>query len=221
MFLKFKNSWKIALQKETNASYFSSLSSFLEKEYKQKSILPAKDSIFKAYEATPLNEVKVVILGQDPYPTKGHAHGLCFSVNHDVQPLPKSLKNIFKELESDTGKSIPLHGNLEGWSKQGVFLLNTVLTVEEGKPGSHQKKGWEEFTDATLTAINEYSKSVVFLLWGKHAQQKKKLIDTNKHLVLETAHPSPLSAYRGFFDSKHFSKANNYLKQQGLEEIDW
>ena len=221
MFLNFDNSWKVSLQNELKKTYFEQLSDFLEKEYTHKSVVPQKEQIFNVYKATAPEEVKVVVLGQDPYPTAEHAHGLCFSVQKDVQPLPKSLNNIFKEISSDLNKKMPNHGNLDRWSKQGVFLLNTVLTVEESKAGSHQKKGWEQFTDATITAINKSRSNVVFLLWGKHAQTKKKLIDTQKHLVLEAVHPSPLSSYRGFFGCKHFSKANTYLKNHNLPEIEW
>lgn len=209
------------LQTEIEQPYFKALSSFLEKEYKQKSILPSKHQIFEAYNKTNLKDVKVVILGQDPYPTAKHPHGFCFSVQKEVQPLPKSLKNIFKELATDVNKEIPSHGNLEHWTSQGVFLLNTVLTVEERNPGSHQKKGWENFTDKTISIINAETAHTVFLLWGKHAQTKNSLIDTNKHLVLEAVHPSPLSAYRGFFGCKHFSKANTYLKQNAKSVINW
>lgn len=221
MFLEFDNSWKQILEKELQAPYFKKLALFLEQEYRTKSVLPAKDHVFEVYNSSTIQSIKVVVLGQDPYPTKGHAHGLAFSVEKEVQPIPKSLKNIFKELASDVVFKQATHGNLAHWAKQGVFLLNTVLTVEEGKAGSHQKKGWENFTDATISAINESREGVVFLLWGKHAQAKKSLIDTNKHLVLEAVHPSPLSAYRGFFGCKHFSKANAFLQERGLKEIVW
>lgn len=185
-------------------------------------VLPGLHNMFKAYEETPLDKVKVVILGQDPYPTPGHANGLSFSVNPDVNPLPKSLKNIYKELETDLGIKPPLNGDLTFWANQGVLLLNSTLTVIAGKPNSHQDYGWKQLTDETITLISEYNKNVVFILWGNNARSKIHLIKNKKdHLIIESAHPSPLSAHRGFFGSKPFSKTNEYLIKNGLEPIKW
>ncbi len=185
-----------------------------------KTVYPSNDNIFRALELTPFETVKVVILGQDPYHGAGQAHGLAFSVQRDVK-IPPSLRNIYKELNDDIGMDIPDHGFLEGWAKQGVLLLNTTLTVEDGKPASHQGRGWEEFTDAIIAQVNDLKRPVVFMLWGAHAQKKSDMIDGQKHLILTASHPSPLSAHRGFLGCKHFSKANNYLKANGQTEINW
>ena len=185
-----------------------------------KTVYPSNDNIFRALELTPIDTVKIVILGQDPYHGEGQAHGLSFSVQKGVK-IPPSLRNIYKELNADIGMDIPDHGFLEGWAKQGVLLLNTTLTVENGKPASHQGKGWEEFTDTIITQVNDLDHAVVFMLWGAHAQKKADMIDGDKHLVLTAPHPSPLSAHRGFLGCKHFSKANEFLKQNGQNEINW
>jgi uracil-DNA glycosylase len=215
-----EESWKNRLQDEFHAAYFSELKSFLtdEKE-KGKIIYPPGQKIFSAFDFTPFEKVKVVILGQDPYHGTGQAHGLSFSVPDGVSP-PPSLVNMFKELRADLGIPVPKKGNLEKWAKQGVLLLNATLTVQASVAGSHQGKGWEQFTDAVIRKISEERKGVVFLLWGKFAQSKEKLIDATKHFVLKAAHPSPLAG-GAFFGSKHFSRTNALLKQQGLEPIDW
>jgi uracil-DNA glycosylase len=181
---------------------------------------PSKKDIFKALELTPFDKVKVVILGQDPYHGKDEANGLAFSVNRDIK-IPPSLKNIYKELNSDLGIPIPNHGDLTNWSKQGVLLLNSILTVEPDKPASHRKIGWEEYTDSIIKEINDKKENIVFILWGKYAQEKGKYIDRDRHMVIESPHPSPFSARKGFFGSKPFSKCNTYLKGKGIEEIDW
>lgn len=185
-----------------------------------KIVYPSNDNIFRAFDLTPLETVKVVILVQDPYHGDGQAHGLSFSVQKGVR-VPPSLKNIYKELQSDIGMAPPDHGFLEGWAKQGVLLLNTCLSVEAGKPASHHGKGWEEVTDEAIKAVNALDRSVVFMLWGAHAQAKAEMIDDKRHLVLRAAHPSPFSAYRGFFGCKHFSKANEFLTKSGQTPIDW
>jgi uracil-DNA glycosylase len=219
--VKLEESWKQALQEEFAKPYFHRLTSFIKEEKKAKKLIyPPGSLIFNAFELTPFTQTRVVILGQDPYINPGQAHGLCFSVPFGTPP-PPSLLNIYKELESDLGILPPNHGNLEKWAKQGVFLLNAILTVEAGRSGSHQGKGWEEFTNAVIQKLNELRSNIVFLLWGNYAQEKGKWIDTQKHLVLKAAHPSPLSAGKGFFGCKHFSKTNEYLKQNGLEPIDW
>ncbi|HHD79552.1 MAG TPA: uracil-DNA glycosylase [Epsilonproteobacteria bacterium] len=215
-------SWQDALKEELQKPYMQELEAFLEQERaEEKSILPSKPHWFEALNLTPLEDVKVVILGQDPYPTKGHAHGLCFSVENGVTPLPKSLQNINKELFDDRGIDNSHTGYLAPWAKQGVLLLNAVLTVEEGKANAHKDKGWERFTDTIISIINEQCEHVVFVLWGAYAQKKGKHIDASKHLVINDPHPSPLSAYRGFFGSKPFSKINDYLVSQGEESIEW
>jgi len=214
--------WQKALTDEWSKPYMQELEAFLEKEEAEgKSILPPKAQRFEALNTTPLKEVKVVILGQDPYPTKGYAHGLCFSVLPDVKPLPKSLQNINKELLSDMGIDNSHTGYLLPWAKQGVLLLNAVLTVEEGKANAHQGKGWEQFTDTIIALVNEECENVVFVLWGTYAQKKGKNIDNSKHLVINDPHPSPLSAYRGFWGSKPFSRVNDYLLEHEKEAIDW
>ena len=213
--------WQLFLKNEFKKPYFEKLSEFLKSEYQSYMVLPPKGQIFKAFESCSLKDIKVVILGQDPYPTPGHAHGLCFSVEPTVYPLPKSLLNIFKEIRTDLGIETPDHGNLIRWAEQGVFLLNTVLTVRSGEPQSHAGKGWEEFTDNVIQRINELETPVVFLLWGSRAQSKKIMINQSRHFILEAPHPSPLSAHRGFMGCKHFSKANQLLKQANLTPITW
>lgn len=216
-------SWKKALGNEFSKPYFESLVDFVKSEYSKhpESVFPKGNQIFRAFDACPLDEVKVVILGQDPYPTKGHAHGLCFSCEPHVRPLPKSLKNIYKELQSDLGIEIPEDGDLNRWAEQGVFLLNASLTVREGQPESHAGKGWEIFTDAVIQTLNEQKSNVVYLLWGSKAQRKAENVDSKNNLILRAPHPSPLSAHRGFFGSKHFSQCNTYLEQNGLKPIEW
>ena len=220
--VQLDESWKYSLSDFLLGAKMDALKNFLIEEKKaDKVIYPPNHLIFNALNTTPLDQVKVVILGQDPYHGPNQAHGLSFSVQKGVA-LPPSLRNNFHELHSDLGVPIPKHGNLTHWAEQGVLLLNAVLTVEAGQPTSHQKRGWEEFTDHVIDVINEQRENVVFILWGAYAQRKGQRIDQNKHLVLKAAHPSPLSANRGgFFGCKVFSKANNYLKQHGIEPIDW
>lgn len=212
-------SWKPFLQSEFAKPYFQELSQFLHQAYETKRVFPAKAQVFRAF-STDLNQVKVVILGQDPYHTPGAAHGLAFSVP-DSQPIPPSLVNIYKEIDAEYGAHANKTGNLKSWQEQGVLLLNNVLTVEAHKAGSHRGKGWETFTEATVKYLNSERPHLVFILWGRDARSKKSLIDTSKHLVLESAHPSPLSAFNGFFGNGHFRKTNDFLKQQGLSEIIW
>ncbi|MCR5692015.1 MAG: uracil-DNA glycosylase [Eubacterium sp.] len=212
--------WKEALQEEYSKDYYKDLFLFVKKAYSEAVVYPPSDELFTAFHRTPMENVKVVILGQDPYHNEGQAHGLCFSVKPGTD-LPPSLVNIYKELKEDLGISIPSHGCLNSWADQGVLLLNTVLTVEAHKPLSHRGKGWEEFTDAVIQKINEIPRPIVFILWGGPARSKKKLLNNPKHLILEAPHPSPLSAYRGFFGSKPFSKTNDFLISQGLEPINW
>lgn len=214
------NHWWPFLQNEWKQPYFQQLSKFLHEQYATKVIFPPKDKVFAAFETCDLDNVKVVILGQDPYHEVNQAHGMCFSVNPGI-PIPPSLNNIYKELQEDVGCYIPNTGYLMPWAKQGVFLLNTVMSVEKGKANSHAKKGWEVFTDHTIMKINEEKESVVFLLWGRNARNKASMIDKTKHLVLECAHPSPLSAYNGFFGCRHFSKTNAYLIAHNKTPIDW
>lgn len=214
-------SWKSFLEHEFAQPYFQELASFLELEYRINQILPPEHEVLRVFQSVPRQDIRVVILGQDPYPTPGHAHGLCFSVKSGVRPLPKSLNNLFKEVHTDLGIPIPDNGNLERWSNQGVFLLNTVMTVRAGLPQSHAGKGWEEFTNRVICEINTLPTRVVFLLWGSKAQMKKELIDVSKHAVLEAPHPSPLSAHRGFFGCRHFSQANRLLKEANLPTIAW
>lgn len=215
-----ENDWLEAIGEEFKKDYYKNLYNFVKEEYSTHVIYPNADDIFNAFHFTPLSDVKVVILGQDPYHNVNQAHGLCFSVKPEVD-IPPSLVNIYKELEDDLGCSIPNHGYLKKWADQGVLLLNTVLTVRAHQAASHQGKGWETFTDAVIQAVNEQDRPIVFILWGKPAQTKKKMLTNPKHLILEAPHPSPLSAYRGFFGSKPFSKTNEYLKENGLEPIDW
>ena len=213
-------SWKEQLHDEFDSPYFSGLKSFLLEERKKHIVFPPGKLIFNAFDTTPFDKVKVVILGQDPYHGIQQAHGLCFSVPYGINP-PPSLINIFKELNSDLGLPVPLHGNLENWARQGVLLLNATLTVRKDQAGSHQGKGWEKFTDTVIRKISENKANVVFLLWGKYAQAKEILIDSSKHHVLKAPHPSPLSAYSGFFGCRHFSKTNQILNNAGLEPISW
>ncbi len=219
--VKMEPSWKEVLKNEFSKPYFTQIVHHLRTEKQQgKIIYPAGSLIFNALEKTPVNKVKAVIIGQDPYHGPGQAHGLCFSVQHGVQP-PPSLVNIFKELENDIGMRRPKHGNLQKWSEQGVLLLNASLTVRAQEPMSHSKLGWNFFTDTIIKKVSEIKEKVVFMLWGKFAQEKKSLIDESKHLILRAAHPSPLSANNGFFGCRHFSKANQYLMEHGIEPIDW
>lgn len=214
------NDWLEAIGKEFKKTYYKELYQFVKSEYERYVIYPPADDIFNAFHFTPLNQVKVVILGQDPYHNVGQAHGLCFSVKPDVE-VPPSLVNIYTELQEDIGCKIPNNGYLEKWAKQGVLMLNTVLTVRAHQANSHQGKGWELFTDAVIEAVNAQDQPIVFLLWGRPAQMKKKMLTNPKHLILEAPHPSPLSAYRGFFGCRHFSKTNAFLVQNGIEPIDW
>ena len=213
--------WAGLLQTEFEQDYMCSLKAFLRTEKDNgKIIFPHSSLWFNALNSTPLDKVKVVILGQDPYPTPGHAHGLCFSVQPDVRPIPRSLVNIYKELEDDLG----IHnesGNLQHWADQGVLLLNSVLTVERGQPNSHQGRGWEQFTDRIIELVNQQPRPVVFVLWGAYAQKKGAVVDSDRHLVIRSPHPSPLSAHRGFFGSRPFSRINRFLRDNGQDEIDW
>lgn len=221
MVLEHAPSWKQALKDEFSAPYMQQLKQFLRDEKnKHKVIYPHSDNWFHALEATPLDKVKVVILGQDPYHQPEQAHGLCFSVMPGVKP-PPSLKNIYKELNTDLGIKPVQHGYLESWAKQGVLLLNAVLTVEQANANSHQGRGWEPFTDKVIATVNEQCDNIVFLLWGSYAQKKGSMVDNNRHLVLTAPHPSPLSAHRGFLGSQHFSQANRYLQQHGRVPINW
>lgn len=220
MNVKIAESWKNKLNDEFKKDYFLRLAEFVKEEYKSKTIYPPGNSIFKAFDACPFDDVKVVILGQDPYHGPNQANGLCFSVKSGV-PFPPSLVNIFKEIKNDLRIEIPANGDLERWAKQGVLLLNATLTVQAHQAGSHQNKGWETFTDAAILELAEQRENLVFMLWGAYAQKKGSFINRQKHLVLESPHPSPLSAHRGFFGNGHFSKTNAYLKQNGLTEIAW
>jgi uracil-DNA glycosylase len=217
---KINESWKNLLIGEFNLPYFHTLRNFLVEEKKQYTIFPPGNQIFSAFELTPFDSVKVVLLGQDPYHGKGQAHGLCFSVPSGINS-PPSLVNIFREIQNDLGLPMPLNGNLESWARQGVLLLNATLTVRANQPGSHQNKGWEMFTDQVIRTLSKEKNGLVFLLWGKFAQAKESLIDPNKHFVLKAAHPSPYSASAGFFGCKHFSKTNEILRSQGKQEITW
>ena len=218
--IKLEKSWLKELGPEFELSYMQELKLFLQSEKKRgKKIFPKGEDMFKALNLTPLDKVKVVILGQDPYHGAGQAHGLCFSVPEGVR-IPPSLQNIFKELQSDLGLSIPSSGCLESWAEQGVLLLNSILSVEKGLANSHSSKGWELFTDSVISMVNE-KKSIVFMLWGGYAAQKGKSIDSTRHLVLKSVHPSPLSAHRGFFGNRHFSKCNQFLESKSIRPIDW
>ena len=220
--IRLENTWKQQLTEEFDKPYFSALMQFLAQEKENgKTIFPKENNIFNAYNSTPFNKVKVVIIGQDPYHGTNQAHGLSFSVQNGIKP-PPSLVNIYKEIKNNYPDfEIPNHGNLETWAKQGVLLLNSILTVEANKAASHQKRGWEHFTDASISKISKNREGIIFLLWGNFAQQKANLIDEKKHFILKAAHPSPFSAYNGFFGCQHFEKANQLLKQQGKEAINW
>ena len=220
MNVRIEEGWKQALSREWESDYFAQLSQFIHAEYRTRRIFPPGRQIFAAFDTTPFNEVKVVILGQDPYHGDGQANGLCFSVNDGV-PFPPSLLNIFKEIHDDVGAPIPVSGDLTRWARQGVLLLNATLTVVAHQPGSHQGHGWEQFTDAAIRALAEQRKHIVFILWGSYAIRKGAFIDRNRHLVLTSPHPSPLSAHRGFFGNHHFSRANAYLTQHGIAPINW
>lgn len=220
MDVKIEESWKQRLADEFEKEYFVRLTDFVKSEYRQGAVFPPGPSMFNAFAHCPFDKVKVVILGQDPYHEPGQAHGLCFSVQDDV-PFPPSLVNIFKEIQSDLGKPIPATGNLTRWADQGVLLLNATLTVRAHQAGSHQNRGWETFTDAVIHRLAQERSHIVYLLWGAYAQRKGAFIDGKKNLVLKSAHPSPLSAYRGFFGNKHFSQANDYLVATGQTPIDW
>ncbi|MBV5283427.1 MAG: uracil-DNA glycosylase [Paludibacter sp.] len=220
MNVRIEPSWKNALQSEFDKDYFARLTDFVRNEYKTKLTFPPSALIFNAFEQCPFDKVKVVIIGQDPYHGDGQAHGLCFSVADGVA-FPPSLLNIFKEIERDLGIAKPTSGNLIRWAQQGVLLLNATLTVQAHAAGSHQGRGWETFTDAAIHKLASEKEGLVFMLWGSYAQKKGDFIDTNKHLVLKSVHPSPLSAYRGFIGNNHFSLANKYMKEKGLEEVQW
>ncbi|ADU22192.1 uracil-DNA glycosylase [Ruminococcus albus] len=214
------NSWDNILAEEFKSDYYLQLREFLKREYAQQTIYPNMYDIFNALKYTAYEDVKVVIIGQDPYHGEGQAHGLCFSVKRGIMP-PPSLQNIFKELQNDVGFRMPDNGELTDWTKQGVLLLNAVLTVRAGQANSHRGMGWEKLTDAVISKLNEREKPIVFMLWGRNAKEKQKLITNKNHLVLTAAHPSPLSAYNGFFGCRHFSRANEFLTQTGQEPIDW
>ncbi|MCE1198859.1 MAG: uracil-DNA glycosylase [Marinilabiliales bacterium] len=220
MDVKIENSWKQQLAEEFDKPYFVTLTEFVRSEYSKKRIFPPGRLIFHAFDQSPFDNTRVVILGQDPYHGAGQAHGLCFSVPDGVEQ-PPSLKNIFLEIHNDLGIAIPQSGNLERWAAQGVLLLNATLTVQENLAGSHQNKGWEQFTDRVISVLSERKQHLVFLLWGSFAQRKGNLIDHSKHLVLSSPHPSPLSSYRGFFGNGHFRKTNEYLAQWSLPQIAW
>lgn len=214
------NDWDSVLADEFKKDYFLEIKDFVDEEYESKTVYPPYEEIFNAFKLTPLSEVKVVILGQDPYHEPGQAHGLAFSTP-EGRPIPRSLKNIFKEINEEYDYPVPESGCLESWAKQGVFLLNTVLTVEKGNANSHSKCGWQTFTDNVIKILDGQAQPIVFLLWGKQAEKKKELINNPNHLVLVTSHPSPFSARRGFFGSNHFKLANEFLKENKKEEIDW
>ncbi len=221
MEVKIESSWKKALEGEFEKDYFVKLAEFVRSEYKASTVYPPAKFIFRAFELTPFEKVKVVILGQDPYHGAGQANGLCFAVNQDVR-LPPSVQNIYKEISTDLGHPTNFpNGDLEGWAKQGVLLLNATLTVKASSPGSHQNIGWEQFTDAVVKVLSERKDHLVFILWGAYAQKKGAVIDSSKHLLIKSAHPSPFSAYSGFFGSQPFSKCNNYLSLFGEESINW
>lgn len=220
MDVKIEESWKLILNEEFDKPYFIELTGFVKSEYLQQRIFPPGKEIFNAFNLCPFDELKVVIIGQDPYHGPGQAHGLCFSVKDDID-FPPSLKNIFKEINNDLGISIPQTGDLSRWAKQGVLLLNATLTVRAHQVGSHQKKGWETFTDEVIRNVSKKKDHVVFLLWGAYAQQKSEMIDQTKHLILQSVHPSPLSASRGFFGNHHFSRTNQFLQSKGLVPVNW
>ncbi len=220
MDVKIESSWKAVLQQEFDTEYFANLTEFVRNEYRTKKIFPPASLIFNAFDQCPFDKVKVVIIGQDPYHGDGQAHGLCFSVNDGID-FPPSLLNIFKEIDRDLAKPMPKSGNLIRWAQQGVLLLNATLTVQAHAAGSHQGKGWETFTDAVIHKLASEREHLVFLLWGSYAQKKGEFIDSKKHLILKSVHPSPLSAYRGFIGNNHFSLANKYLREKGIDEINW
>jgi len=220
MAVKIEESWAQALGNEFEKAYFKELIEFVRSEYQIHTIYPKGRDIFRAFDRCPIDKVKVVILGQDPYHGPGQANGLCFSV-HEGMPFPPSLTNIFKEIKNDLGKEIPPNGSLDRWADQGVLLLNATLTVRAHQAGSHQKKGWEVFTDAVIQQLANEKEGVVYMLWGNYAQKKASIVDSERNLVLKSVHPSPLSAHRGFFGSGHFSQANTYLNGLGKKEIDW
>ena len=218
--MKITNGWQEFIDNEIEQEYFQNLKSFLINEYNTKKIYPSKKDLFRCFDLTDFKDVKVIILGQDPYHQVNQAHGLCFSVNKGIK-VPPSLVNIYKEINQDLGYEIPSHGDLSKWAKEGVLLLNTIMSVEDSKPMAHANKGWEIFTDRVIKKLNDDDTPKVFMLWGSPSRKKKALITNPKHLVLETVHPSPLSAYNGFFGCKHFSKANEFLKSHNRKEIDW
>ena len=220
MNVKIEESWKRELATEFEKPYFAELTEFVRSEYSATTVYPPAKLIFNAFDHCPFDKVKAVIIGQDPYHGPGQANGLCFSVNKEIK-MPPSLVNIFKEISSDTGKPMPTDGDLTRWSRQGVLLLNATLTVRAGNAGSHQRRGWETFTDAAIRILAEKRENLVFILWGSYAQQKGAFIDRNRHLVLTSPHPSPLSAYAGFFGNHHFTLTNDYLAKHGKEPIDW
>ena len=220
MKVQIEQSWKQVLQPEFDKPYFARLADFVRNEYRQYTVYPPASLIFNAFNNCPFHEVKVVLIGQDPYHEPGQAHGLCFSVNDGVA-FPPSLANIFRELNADLGVPIPTSGNLTRWARQGVLLLNATLTVREHQAGSHQKQGWEQFTDAVISLLSRKRENLVFILWGSYAQSKAQLIDSSRHCILRSAHPSPLSAYRGFFGNHHFSLTNDYLTKHGKRPVDW
>ena len=220
MNVQIEDSWKTHLQPEFDKDYFYKLTNFVREEYGKNTIYPPGKLIFNAFNLCPFDKVKVVIIGQDPYHGPGQAHGLCFSVPEGIEP-PPSLQNIFKEINNDLGKPVPTSGNLERWAEQGVLLLNATLTVRAHQAGSHQNKGWETFTDAVVRAIAERKMGIVYMLWGSYAQRKGAIADPQRNCILKAVHPSPLSAYRGFFGSKHFSRANEYLQSIGKAPILW
>lgn len=220
MNVRIEESWRNILAEQWEMPYFKTLTDFVRTQYATTTVYPPASKIFAAFDACPFDKVKVVILGQDPYHGPGQANGLCFSVNPGV-PFPPSLINIFKEVSSDTGAAAPSDGDLSRWARQGVFMLNSVLTVEQGRAASHASRGWETLTDAAIAALSANREHLVFLLWGSYAINKGKLIDRSKHLVLTSVHPSPLSAHRGFFGNRHFSRANEYLQAHGITPIQW
>ena len=220
MEVKINSQWRQRLQPQFDAPYFAALAEFTRQAYASRMVFPPAGKIFAAFDATPFDQVKVVILGQDPYHGPGQANGLCFSVNQGVA-MPPSLVNIFKEVSADTGAPLPADGDLGRWARQGVLLLNATLTVDAHQPGSHQGRGWEQFTDAAIKALSDGRDNLVFMLWGAYAQRKGAVIDRSRHLVLESPHPSPLSAHRGFFGNHHFSRANAYLLEHGQTPVEW
>lgn len=220
MNVRIDESWRERLQSEFDAPYFALLTDFVRHEYATTRVYPPGSQMFAAFDACPFDKVKVVIIGQDPYHEPGQAHGLCFSVNDGV-PFPPSLQNIFKEIHDDIGTPVPMSGDLTRWANQGVLLLNATLTVRAHQAGSHQNKGWEQFTDAVIHRLAQERENLVFILWGSYAQRKGEFIDRSRHLVLQSPHPSPLSAHRGFFGNRHFSRTNEYLTAHGIEPILW